>query len=120
MSKVVNIQRNKNNVILLPNVFNKLLNLYINHQNDIRKRKIVFLINEAYQYFYDSLIQEIKTSGVDLPIFVLKEQIERRRKRLAEELSSQVVLQVIADGRVNECFSRRVNELRKKGIKVSY
>ena len=92
--------------IILPHVFTKLLELYKQHQDEIRNRKIDFLRQQAFQYYYDELGEpEIKTSGVDLPEFILRKQ--------AEQNAAQIMLQVIADNRVDECYRKRVKELKK-------
>lgn len=94
-------------VKLLPNLFSNLLKQYRQKQNKIRQRKINFLFNEAYQYFYD-LLETPKVADVDLPEFIYEEQ----RKRVAWEKASKALLDVLADGRLNECYSRRIKELK--------
>ena len=94
-------------VKLLPNLFSNLLKQYRQKQNEIRQRKINFLFDEAYQYFYD-LLETPKVTDVDLPEFIYEEQ----RKRVAWEKASKALLDVLADGRLNECYSRRMKELK--------
>lgn len=94
-------------VKLLPNLFSNLLKQYRQKQNEIRQRKINFLFNEAYQYFYD-LLETPKVADIDLPEFIYEEQ----RKRVAWEKASKALLDVLADGRLNECYSRRMKELK--------
>ena len=94
-------------VKLLSNLFSNLLKQYRQKQNEIRQRKINFLFDEAYQYFYD-LLETPKVADVDLPEFIYEEQ----RKRVAWEKASKALLDVLADGRLNECYSRRMKELR--------
>ena len=94
-------------VKLLPNLFLNLLKQYRQKQNEIRQRKINFLFDEAYQYFYD-LLETPKVADVDLPEFIYEEQ----RKRVAWEKASKALLDVLADGRLNECYSRRMKELK--------
>ena len=76
-------------------------------ESEIRQRKINFLFDEAYQYFYD-LLETPKVADVDLPEFIYEEQ----RKRVAWEKASKALLDVFADGRLNECYSRRMKELK--------
>lgn len=100
--------------IILPHVFTKLLELYKQHQDEIRNRKIEFLRQQAFQYYYDELgMSEIKTSGIDLPEFILRQQAEQRRCEIASQNAAQIMLQVIADNRVDECYRKRVKELKK-------
>ena len=94
-------------VKLLPNLFSNLLKQYRQKQNEIRQRKINFLFDEAYQYFYD-LFETPKVADVDLPEFIYEEQ----RKRVAWEKASKALLDVLADGRLNKCYSRRMKELK--------
>lgn len=94
-------------VKLLPNLFSNLLKQYRQKQNEIRQRKINFLFDEAYQYFYD-LLETPKVADVDLPEFIYEEQ----RKRVVWEKASKALLDVLADGRLNECYSRRMKELK--------
>lgn len=94
-------------VKLLPNLFSNLLKQYRQKQNEIRQRKINFLFDEAYQYFYD-LLETPKVADVDLPEFIYEEQ----RKRVAWEKASKALLDVLADGRLNECYLRRMKELK--------
>ena len=94
-------------VKLLPNLFSNLLKQYRQKQNEIRQRKINFLFDEAYQYFYD-LLETPKVADVDLPEFIYEEQ----RKRVAWEKANKALLDVLADGRLNECYSRRMKELK--------
>ena len=94
-------------VKLLPNLFSNLLKQYRQKQNEIRQRKINFLFDEAYQYFYD-LLETPKVADIDLPEFIYEEQ----RKRVAWEKASKALLDVLADGRLNECYSRRMKELK--------
>lgn len=104
----------QNKTIILPHVFIKLLELYKQHQDEIRNRKIEFLRQQAFQYYYDELGEpEIKTSGVDLPEFILRKQAEQKRCEIANQNAAQIMLQVIADNRVDECYRKRVKELKK-------
>lgn len=96
-------------VKLLPNLFSNLLKQYRQKQDEIRQKKINFLFNEAYQYFYD-LLETPKIADVDLPEFIYEEQ----RKRTAYEKASKALLDVISDGRLNKCYSKRIKELRTK------
>ena len=71
------------------------------------KHKINFLYNQVYRYFYD--IQEtVKIQGVDLPAFIY----EIKRQKFAEEQAKKAMLEVIADKRVNECYSKRIRKIK--------
>ncbi len=96
-------------VKLLPNLFSNLLKQYRQKQNEIRQKKIKFLFNQAYQYFYD-LLETPEVADIDLPEFIYEEQ----RKRIAYEKASRALLDVLTDGRLNKCYSRRIKELKTK------
>lgn len=101
-------------VTILPSVFTKMLELYKERQDEIKRRKIIFLTQQAYQYYYDMQEgQERKPYGIDLPEFILRRQAEQNRRQVAEYNAAQIMLQVIADNRVDECYRKRVKELKK-------
>ena len=102
-------------VTILPSVFTKMLELYKERQDEIKRRKIIFLTQQAYQYYYDMQEgQERKPYGIDLPEFILRKQAEKNRRQFAEYNAAQVMLQVIADGRVDECYRKRIKEFLKR------
>ena len=76
--KKVQHVNNCKKVSILPNLFSNLLKQYKEKQDEIKKKKINFLMQEAYRYFYD-LLEFPKLSDVDLPEFIYEEQ----RKRIA-------------------------------------
>ena len=103
-------------ISVIPRVFTQLFEMYQKRQNDIRRKKIELPHKQAYQYFYDIQYRpEPATDSVDIPHFVYEEQ----RKRRAYDEASKALLDVIRDCRVDECYSKRVKELRRQGIKVS-
>ena len=102
-------------VSILPSVFTKMLELYKERQDEIKRRKIIFLTQQAYQYYYDMQEgYERKPYGIDLPEFILRKQAEKNRRQFAEYNAAQVMLQVIADGRVDECYRKRIKELKSR------
>ena len=102
-------------VSILPSVFTKMLELYKERQDEIKRRKIIFLTQQAYQYYYDMQEgYERKPYGIDLPEFILHRQAEKNRRQFAEYNAAQVMLQVIADGRVDECYRKRIKEFLKR------
>jgi hypothetical protein len=107
--RVQPVKRNEN-VRLLPNLFSGLLNQYRAKQHEIKQKKIDFLTSEAYKYFYDSL-EVPKVADVDLPEFVYEE----KRKELAYQYTHKALLEVIANGRLNACYSARMKEIKNRG-----
>ena len=53
--KKVQHVNNCKKVSILPNLFSNLLKQYKEKQDEIKKKKINFLMQEAYRYFYDLL-----------------------------------------------------------------
>ena len=98
------------NVKLLPNLFTNLLKQYKAKQNKLKQKKIDFLTKEAYRYFYD-LLEIPKLADVDLPEFVYEQQ----RRELAYQYAHKALLEVIANGRLNACYSARIKETKNRG-----
>lgn len=97
-------------VSVIPNLFSNLLKQYKAKQDELKKRKINFLTKEAYNYFYD-LLEVPQVADIDLPEFIYEEQ----RRKIAYQKASQALLDVIAEGRVNECYQKRMKELKNRG-----
>ncbi len=94
-------------VKLIPNLFTNLLNQYKKRQDELKQRKIDFLKNEAFKYFYD-LLETPQIADVDLPEFIYEEQ----RRRIAYENASRAMLDVIANNAVEECYKKRIQEIK--------
>lgn len=126
MAKILNFQtkqqpEQQQNIIVLPHIFSKLLKQYQKYQSDIKNKKIEFLKQQAFQYFYERQpVKNIVPQGLDLPAFVLRQQEEEKRCSIAEFYASQVMITVIAEDRVDECYTRRVKELKNLGIKAHF
>lgn len=73
-----------------------------------RKQKINFLYQQAYQYYYDLLETPHHVLEVDFPPFIYEEQ----RKSTAVELAYKALLDVIADGRVEQCYKKRIGAIK--------
>ena len=100
------------NISFIPRLFTKMFENYKKHQDDIKRRKLDFLHGQAFQYFLDleeaDLCRQIQDKGVNLPPFML---IEQARKR-AYDKASIALLEVIKDCRVDECYSKRIKQLK--------
>ncbi|MCM1266215.1 MAG: hypothetical protein NC200_08465 [Candidatus Gastranaerophilales bacterium] len=108
-------KESESNISVMPNVFAKLLEMYQQKQNEIRQRKINFLCEQAFQYFYDiQPVPEIRPSGVDLPYFILESNAEKRRCEIAYNNACKAMLDVITNNKVDECYSKRIKELKKR------
>lgn len=98
-----------NNIKKLPLVVS-ISNLYENYkskQNDLMKFKINFLFEQAYQNFYDQYVQiHIARIGNDID---LHPSIYAQRD--AKVKAIDVVLQVVADDRIDSCYSKRIKQL---------
>ena len=97
-------------IAMLPNLFSNLLKQYKAKQDELKQKKIDFLTKEAYRFFYD-LLEVPQVADVDLPEFIYEEQ----RRKIAYQKASQALIDVIADGRVNECYQKRMKELKNRG-----
>lgn len=76
-------------------------------QNEIYNRKLKFLLNQAYQFFYDAQ-EPITLSPVDIPYFLY----EKQRKQVAYDEAVKALLNVVQEKRVDECYRKRIKELK--------
>ncbi len=76
-------------------------------QNEIYNRKLQFLLNQAYQFFYDAQ-EPIVLSPVDIPFFMYEQQ----RKKYAYDEAVKALLDVVREKRVDECYRKRMKELK--------
>lgn len=84
-------------------------------QDDILRKKTNFLYREAYRYFLDLyLINVANERRVDLPAFLYEQGVVICSE--AKHNAEKVMLEVIKDGRVNHCYTKRIKELRKRGF----
>lgn len=96
----------------LHNFFQQVFEEVKRKQNDIQRKKIEFLYKEAYRFFLDTYLMKIaKDRAIDFPAFMYEAGIVICKE--AETNAKQTILNVIRDNRVNECYTRRVNELKK-------
>ena len=79
-------------------------------QNDFNRKKIDTLYQKTYQYYYD-LFQWSSPSGiVDCPDFLYEQQ----RRRMSEFSSKAILLEIISDKRIDECYKKiRSSKLSK-------
>ena len=96
-------------IALIPNLFSNLLKQYKAKQDELKQKKINFLTKEAYNFFYD-LLEVPQAADVDLPEFIYEEQ----RRKLAYQKASQALVDVIAEGRLEECYAKRMKELKNR------
>jgi len=84
-----------------------------NKQDEIIKGKTNFLYREVYKYFLDSyLMRTAKENVLDFPPFMYETGLV-----LCEEArykTERVMLRIIKDGRINQCYTKRIKELRKQ------
>lgn len=82
-------------------------------QDEILRKKINFLFREAYRYYLDLyLIRIANERRIDLPAFMYEQGMVTCEE--ARYNAEKVMLDVIKDGRVNHCYSKRIKELRKQ------
>ena len=118
MGNIIQFQgQYKNNKILtIPNIFTSLYEKYKKRQDDITKKKIEFLQEQAFQYFYD--IQENvapinNEDKIEIPTFIQKIEIEKRRIKIARDNANRAVLEVVKNKKVNECYQKRIKQLKQ-------
>lgn len=83
--------------------------------DDIMRRKIEFLTAEAYCHFLDLyLTRTLAAKIVDLPPFYYTTGAAICQEAMYN--AETVMLDVIRDKRVNQCYTKRINELKKMGL----
>lgn len=84
-------------------------------QDEILRKKTNFLYREAYRYFLDLyLIKVANERRVDLPAFMYERGYVVCKEAMYK--AEEVMLKVIKDGRVSQCYTKRIKELRKRGF----
>lgn len=116
MTKIIEfpskVQKVKSKVSNMPNLFTVLLELYKKKQDEVKERKIKFLANEAYKFYY-ALLETPRVADIDLPDFIYEEE----RKKLAKEYASKAMLDVILEDRVDVCYRKRIKEIKQRKIR---
>lgn len=95
-------------IVFLSNAYEN----YKKQQDELTRHKINFLFNQAYQYLYPQFFKKHIArigSSVDFHPSIYA-------KKDATAAAIDVVMQVAADGRVNQCYQRRVKELKSMGV----
>lgn len=83
--------------------------------DDIKRRKAEFLFNEAYTHFLDLyLTRTLASKTVDLPPFYYTTGAALCQEAFYR--AESVMLDVIRDNRINQCYTKRINELKKIGL----
>lgn len=84
--------------------------IFQHRKDELNKRKIKFLYQEAFNYYYDvlELAEAAKTNVIELPFAIEKN---------AKNRAMNAVLKIIADGRINECYSKRIKQLKEMGVR---
>ena len=78
------------------------------------RKQLNFLFQQVFQFYYDS--QKPKLSEVDLPEFVY----DKERRGKAERRTFEELLYRVADRKVvNKLCSKRINQLKRQGIKTT-
>ena len=83
--------------------------------DDIKRRKTEFLFAEAYTFFLDLYLTRTRAAGiVDLPPFFYTTGAAICQEAMYN--AEAVMLDVIEDKRVNQCYTKRIDELKKMGL----
>lgn len=103
------VQPHKNEVrkvVQMPNLFTRLVDAYKKKQDEIKQRKIEILTQAAFKHYLDLLETETKIfkvpylNEVDLPEFMYR----IKRERIAKEQANKVMMDIIKNNRVDECY----------------
>ncbi|MBR0234063.1 MAG: hypothetical protein IJQ47_08445 [Synergistaceae bacterium] len=79
------------------------------HKDEIKKQKIKFLYQQAFNYYYD--VEELNYATgkvVELPF---------AKEKTAHNKATKALLKIIADGRINELYTKRIKQLKELGLK---
>lgn len=95
-----------------PNVFKKLIEFQQKRKNEIRQKKINFLYNEAFQYFYD--LQEAKEIINPGEIGFLPFVWEKQKRKQAEWEATHAILRLIAKDLIDISYSIRIKDIKNK------
>lgn len=99
----------------LINYFHHLLEEKKARMDDIKRRKTEFLFAEAYTYFLDLyLTRTMASKAVDLPPFYYTTGAAICSE--AYHNAEVVMIDVINDNRINQCYTKRIKELKKLGL----
>ena len=98
--------KTESKVRLFPKFFTVILEKVKAKQDELRQKKINFLLKEAYIYVY-SRLELPRVGEFDLPSAVYEEQ----RKKIAYEKASQAVVDIIASGKLDKCYSQTIKKL---------
>ena len=85
-------------------------------QNELLQKKIDYLFDEAYKFFLDEYLDRVaKEQIADLPPFFYT-----TGKVICSEARSnaeQVMIDVIRDGRVNQCYTKRLRQIKELNLR---
>lgn len=96
----------------LYNFFHQVFEEIKRKQDDIKRKKTEFLYREAYRFFLDEYLMRIARERiVDLPDFMY--ETGRVICKEAQYKAEKAMLDVIKQNRINQCYTKRVNEIKK-------
>ena len=81
-------------------------------KDDIQRKKIEYLYAEAYKYYLDLYLAKT-INDVDFPQFMYETGTIICKE--AKEQALKAMLEVIKDGRVNACYTKRVQQIKRIG-----
>ena len=90
--------------------FFRIINFLLkSHKDEIKKQKIKFLYEQAFNYYY--AVEELNYATgnvIELPF---------AKEHTAHKKATKAMLKVIADDRVNELYTKRIKQLKELGLK---
>jgi len=80
-------------------------------QDDIKRKKIEFLYQEAYHFFLDSYLMKIAEKGaIDFPPYMY--ETGKIICQEAQNKAEQALLAVIEADKVNYCYTKRIRQIK--------
>lgn len=96
------------------NFIQKIIRTHKQKEEQKLRKQLNFLYQQVFQFYYDS--QKPQLSEVDLPEFIY----EKDRREKAERQTFEELLYRLADRKVvNKLAQKRMNQLKRQGIKTT-
>jgi len=93
----------------------KFIRTFRQKQEFKTRKELNFLFQQVFQYYFDAQ-KPVKLADVDLPEFMY----DKQRRERAERRAFNELLYRVADRKiVSKLANKRVNQLKRQGIKVT-
>lgn len=96
------------------NFIQKIIRTHKQKEEKKIRKQLNFLFQQVFQFYYD--LEKPNVSDVDLPEFIY----EKERRERAEKNAFNELLYRIADKKVvNKLCQKRLNQLKRQGMKIT-